>query len=107
MEEALRLVFVHEDVLVDSGHTELRVVDRFVLLALLVIRDIDIDHLYHFHDVFVGELGDVLFPKVSLDIFLDLVGAELSITLLVFRKVSLDTFLDLVGAELSITLLVK
>ena len=78
MEETLRLVFVHEDVLVDGCHTELRVVDR--LLAPFIR---DIDHLDHFHDVVVGELGAVHFPKVSLDAFLDLIGAELPITFLV------------------------
>ena len=56
MEEALGLVFVHEDVLIDGGHTELRVVDP---LLLPVIRDVD--HLYHFHNVVVSELGAVPF----------------------------------------------
>jgi hypothetical protein len=78
VEEALRLVFVHENVLVDGGHAELRVVDR---LLLPVIRDVD--HLYHFHDAVVSELGGVLFPKVSFDAFLDLIKAELPVTLLV------------------------
>ena len=78
MEEAHSLVFVHENVLVDGGHTELRVVDR--LLAPFVW---DVDHLYHFHDVVVGELGAVHFPKVSLDAFLDLIGTKLPITFLV------------------------
>lgn len=78
VEEALRLVFVHEDVLVDGSHTELRVINR---LLLPVIRDVD--HLYHFHDAVVSELGGVLFPKVSFDAFLDLIKAELPVTLLV------------------------
>ena len=69
MEEALRLVFVHEDVLIDGSHTELRVVYR---LPAPFIRDVD--HLYHFHDLVVGELDVVLFRKVfiNFEAFLDL-----------------------------------
>lgn len=78
VEEALRLVFVHKDILVNGSHAELRVVDR---LPLPFIRDID--HLYHFHDVVVSELGDVLFLKRLFDAFLDLIKAELPVTLLV------------------------
>ena len=78
MKEALRLVFVHEDILVNGSHAELRVVDR---LLLPFIRDVD--HLYHFNDVVVSELGCVLFPKRSFDTFLDLIKAELPVTLLV------------------------
>ena len=78
VEEALRLVFVHKDILVNGSHAELRVVDR---LPLPFIRDID--HLYHFHDVVVSELGGVLFLKRLFDSFLDLIKAELPVTLLV------------------------